>query len=475
MSEITKFSSAANPAHSIEAEQQVLGLIMLDNAAFDSVSDILGVEHFHEPLHQRVFEICGKRIVKGHLVSPVTMAAYFQTDEALAQVGGPKYFVRMAGAATSKLLVRDYAKLIVEHAVRRRLQEASTTALSALHEGGESGDVKMGLLQALHALPEVSGEESSYSMARCVDDAVKRAVSSYHGEVMLLKTGIPTLDRVIKGLAPGDLCLIGGATSMGKTSLALEIAANVAMKQGKNVAFVSLEMSREDLVTRMASAVARVPYTDLRDASQMQEDDFRKWLESAQSIAEARMRIIPKHIRDIPGIHAAVNRVKREFGGSIDVLIVDYTQLVRGTGKSRFEQMTEVSIGLKSMGWMLDAPVIGLVQLSRQIGERDDKRPQLGDIKETGQFENDADQVIFCHRESYWMERQGPKANAKGEVTDQVRIEWAADLAAVKNVMELIVRKNRHGRLATAQIGFHDATNRFWELGQRDDVQEDMF
>lgn len=469
MNQITSFDQEPQ---NIDAEQAVLGAILLDNTCFDLVSDILDPDHFFDPVHRRIFDLCGKRILKGHLVSPVALKSLLDGDEGLAQLGGPAYLARMAGASLGKVTVRSYGQMIVEQAVRRRLKAASNTALQALHDGGESAEVKAGLLQALHSLPESLGEASSYSLGRSVADAVDRAVQSYQGNVQLLKTGIASVDKIIKGLAPGDVCLIGGATSMGKTSLALEIAANVAITQRKHVAFVSLEMSREDLATRMISAVARVPYTDLRDASTMEESEFRRWVEASARIADAPMRIIPKHIRDIAAIHAAGKRAERELGGRLDLLIVDYAQLVRGTGKSRFEQMTEVSIGLKTLAGMLEVPAILLVQLSRDIGHREDKRPQLNDIKETGQFENDADQVLFCHREGYWMERQGPKPNAKGEVTEQAKTEWAADLAAARNVMEIIVRKNRHGRLATAQVGFHDATMRFWELGQRDDVQE---
>lgn len=248
------------------------------------------------------------------------------------------------------------------------------------------------------------------------------------------------------------------------TSLALEVAANCAYR-GDGVAFVSLEMTRQELATRMVSAKARVPYSDLRDPSAMEEGEFRKWIEATKGVGEAPMRIIPRHVRDIAGIHAAVKRAGLDFKeGKPSLVVVDYAQLVRGQGKGRYEQMTEVSIGLKQMAGMLEVPIIALCQLSRDIGKRDDKRPQLSDIKETGQFENDADQVVFCHREGYWLQRQGPKLGKNGEITDQARTEWQADIAAVQNVMELIVRKNRHGRLATAEVGFHDATNRFWDL-----------
>jgi replicative DNA helicase len=453
----------------IEAEQQLLGAILCDNSVFDLVSDLLEEEHFYDPLHARIFGICKARILKQHLVSPVSLKYTLEGDEGLAEVGGPRYLANMAGAAIGKSAARDYSKIIVEGSVRRRLLEASSKAVFDLGIGGEVDEVRAGLLGALYALPEGHSEQSSVSLLSAVTKAVKQANEAYQGNTSFLKTGVLELDRIIKGLGPGDVMLLGGATSMGKTSLALEIAGNVAIKQKLHVGFWSLEMSDDQLATRMQSAWSRVPYAALRDAVTMEEADFRKWVEAGKEISTAPMRIIPKHIRDIAAGHAAMRRVKRELGGKLDLAIVDYAQLIRGTGKSRFEQMTEVSIGLKTLAGMLECPLIALVQLSRTIGERDDKRPQLSDIKETGQFENDADQVVFCHREGYWLDREGPKLDKSGQISDGARNDWEADRSAVKNQMEIIVRKNRHGRLSTATIGFHDATNRFWDLNGEDD------
>lgn len=468
----------SKPFESIEAEQQLLGAILCDNGVFDRVSDLLTAEHFYDPVHSRIYDLCQKRITKNHLVSPVALAPILESDDGLRQLGGTKYLARMAGAAISAHAARDYAKIIVEVAVRRKLQDASNEAMQALHDGGESADVKMGLLHALHALPEDIDQSSTISMLRASTEAIEAAYQAYQGNSSYLKLGVPALDAILKGLGPGDMMLLGGATSMGKTSLALEISARVAIDQGKHVAFWSLEMSHDQLATRMASAVSQTPYAALRDAGAMPEADFRKWVEASQEISKAPLRIIPKHIRDIAAGHAAMRRSKRELGNKLDLAVIDYAQLIRGKGMGATEQMREVSIGIKTLAGMLECPVIALVQLSRNIGSRDDKRPQLYDIKETGQFENDADQVVFCHREGYWLEREGPKLDRTGQITDSARTDWEADLAGVKNVMEIIVRKNRHGRLATAQVGFHDATNRFWDLSSRADEdrrQEDMF
>lgn len=451
----------------IEAEQQLLGAILIDNRVMDRVGDVLKPEYFGDPVHGRIFEVAAGRILKGHLVSPITMKLAFEGDEGLKRLGGAGYLVRLAGAAISSVAARDYAMQIMEASCRRALHGVSQEVASMLSEGRDSLEVKMAVQRAIHALPDGGEESSSYSLAKAMTEAAGTAVRSYQGEVSFFRTGLPTLDGIIRGLAPGDMCLICGATSMGKTSLALEIASQAAYR-GDGVVFVSLEMTGQELATRMASAKSRVPYTNLRDPSAMPEEDFRKWIEATAEVAKGEMRIVPRHVRDIPAIYSAVKRAGLDFkAGKPSLVVVDYAQLVRGQGRGRYEQMTEVSIGLKQMAGMLEVPIIPLCQLSRDIGSRDDKRPQLSDIKETGQFENDADQVVFCHREGYWLQRQGPRLDKSGQITDQARAEWQADIAAVRNVMELIVRKNRHGRLATAEIGFHDATGRFWDLKER--------
>lgn len=472
MSEVRQLRQVQT-APDVTAEQQLLGAILTDAGIYDRVSDILQVEHFLDPVHARIFSICASRISKGHLASAPALAAIMADDEGLKPLGGTAYLIRLAGASVAASMARDYAKLMVEYACRRKLRQMAEEAAQGLADGVDAAEVKAALQQGLYALPEVAGEESSVSLARAMQSAVTDAAAAYQGNTAFLRTGVPSLDKLLKGLAPGDVMLLGGATSMGKTSLALEIAANVSMRQEQpgKVGFWSLEMEPEQLATRLASAQSKVPYSALRDAASMEEGDFRKWLMASQAVGDAGMRIVPKHIRDLAAGHAALRRIKREFGNQLDLVIVDYAQLIRGTGKDRYQQMTEVSIGLKGLASLLECPVIALVQLDRKIGERDDKRPQLSDIKETGQFENDADQVVFCHREGYWLQRQGPKVGRDGTISVEAKADYEEDLRRTKNVLELIVRKNRHGALGIAEVGFHEATNRFWELGHRD-VQE---
>lgn len=458
------------PPHSIEAEQQVLGALLTNNALFAKVGDILKPEHFFDPVHADIYRVVTARITKDHLASPVSIRPALEAHEGLKQLGGPAYLARLAGSAVSSFAVEDYARLVVGEWIKRQIIKLTEDAQTGLL-AEPVGEVILRLQHGLYALPQGEEGASSISIVKAMTDAVMQANEAYQGNARFVQTGIPALDRIIKGLAPGDFMLLGGATSMGKTATALEIAHNVGLR-GEPVAFVSLEMTPEQLATRLASRNSRVPYSDLRDAASMEEQTFRKWVEGAKTLQQVGMRIIPRHIRDIPAIHSACKRAAMEMGKPLSLIVVDYAQLVRGQGKTRYEQMTEVSIGFKTLGGMLGCPVIGLVQLSRDIGMRDDKRPQLSDIKETGQFENDADQVVFCHREEYWLRRSSPKIGKDGTVSVSSQAEWEADIARHRNKMELIVRKNRHGRLATAEVGFHDATNRIWSL---DGQQEDGF
>ena len=470
MSQIHAFNpSGETKHHNIEAEQAVLGAILCNNALYHKVAGFLLPDHFFDPVHAKIFDLSGARIRKEHLASPVTMKNLLEDDEGLEALGGANYLIRLAGAAVGSSAIIDYAQIVVDVAIKRMLDAAMVAARDGM--GGSDLDVTIARLQAaLHAIPLTSGGETSISLMKATTDAVSQAVEAYQGRKGMLKTGFRTLDAILKGLGPGDLMLLGGATSMGKTAAAIEMADKVSFSGGRSVAFWSLEMEPEQLSARMASSRSRVPYAALREAETMDEADFRRWTEAAREVSGGAMRIIPKRIRDIAAGHAAIKRASHEVGegAPLSLIVVDYAQLIRGDGKTRIEQMSSIPTALKTMAGLLKVPVIALVQLDRNLGERDDPRPHLRDIKESGQFENDADQVVFCHREDYWLQRKGPKVGRDGTVSDGDRADYESDLLAAKNRMELIVRKNRHGKLATAEVGFHAPTNKFWDLAGSD-------
>ena len=452
--------------HSIEAEQMLLGCIMAENKTWPIVGGILTTDDFYEPTHGRIWSVLKSRISRNHLADATTLWAAMGDDAGLKELGGLTYLARMVGISVAPRYAKDYADIIRDKSARRHVKRSVESAKSAL-DGVDPVEVTVARLQAdLMGVPQASGQESSVSILSATTRMIERQNLAYQGEEILLKTGLDPLDRIIGGLDAGDLMLLGGSTSMGKTAVAGEISHRIATR-GLGVAYVSLEMEDVQIATRITSTLSGVPYAAMRDAGQVEEKDFRKWVDRAKRVATLPIQIIPKNIRDVAAVHAAAERAKVELGDGtpLSLLVVDYAQLLRAEGKGRYEQMTNVSIGLKTIAGMLKIPVIALVQLDRKMGERDDRRPNLSDIKETGQFENDADVVVFCHREQYYLERQGPKVGKDGRISEDARADWEADMAAHKNRIELIVRKMRQGQLGVAEMGFHAPTNRFWNLG----------
>ncbi len=449
--------------HSVEAEQAVLGAILTNNDLMGRVSDILKPEHFYDPVHEAVYAEAARLIGEQRLASPVTLRPFFLALAGSGDLGGASYLVRLAGAAIQSG-IREYAQHIIERAAARALNEAAQKCMTMVSEGQDTQKITEAILGTIQSLPDPSPKNRPRSFAKVVMDAVTAANDVYQGNVTYLPTGLEALDKVIKGLGPGDLMLLGGAPAMGKTATACAIAMNIA-KSGKGVAFASMEMEEEQLANRLISSECQIPYAAMRDAASMEPDDFRKWIEAGQRLGELPIRIIPRRFTDMPSIMAQAARKGDDLGPQgLGVLIIDYLQLAKAEGRSRYEQMTEVSIRTKRMAGALGVPVIGLVQLSRDIGERDNKRPMLTDIRESGQFEQDADQVVFCHREEYWLKRMGPKVGKDGQVSDSAQADWEADVKRWERKIELIVAKNRHGPTATAEMGCHMPTNRFWRL-----------
>ncbi|MEL6467087.1 MAG: DnaB-like helicase C-terminal domain-containing protein [Pseudomonadota bacterium] len=465
-------STEALQPHSVEAEQQLLGALLVSDQVWPKVAPVVTADDFFDPVHAEIFTRMSARFTQGHLVDVISMASAMGSEhEGLRELGGGAYLARLAGASVATTLAVEYAKMIVDKHIARKVLAATKAAQDEFGYGGNPQEIVARLQGALMALPETEGHETCVSLLKAGTSAIESAAAAYSGHTTLLKTGLVSLDKVIRGLAPSDLCLLGGASSMGKTSVAVAIAQNVA-QAGKVVGFASLEMEPEQLFNRVVSSEARIPYELARATDEMGEENFRKWVDSGKQVAELPVHIFPRHVRDIAAIHATAQSLKMQQGGRLDLLVVDYAQLCRAPGREFRERMVNVSIGLKAIAKMLSVPVIALVQLDRKIGDRPDPRPQTFDIKETSQFETDADQIIFCHWAHYYLIRKGPALNRDGVVTDEARADWEADKRATENRMELIVRKNRHGRLATAEVGCDMPINRFWNLHERMDEME---
>lgn len=466
--------------HSIEAEQQLLGAILTNNDIYDRVASIIGPKHFYDPVHARIFEIAAARIAKNNLASPVTLKAFMEDDEGLKELGGPAYLARLAGAAISAFAVRDYAQMIYDLAVRRDLiqlgREISDKA-ATVDVASEPREQIVEAEQALYKLAEQGQVESGFqSFLKAVTDAVNVANAAYQrdGGLAGVSTGLIDMDKKLGGLHRSDLLILAGRPSMGKTSLATNIAFNIAKAykrgqlhdgtegavDGGVVGFYSLEMSAEQLAARILSEAAEVPSEQIRRGD-MTETEFRRFVDAAKALEACPLYIDDTPALPISQLAARARRLKRTYG--LDVLIVDYLQLVRGTGKSenRVNEISEITMGLKAIAKELDIPVIALSQLSRQVENREDKRPQLSDLRESGSIEQDADVVMFVFREEYYKEREKP-----GDHDLEAMAKWQEEMERLHGRAEVVIGKQRHGPIGTVELSFEGRFTRFGNLVQ---------
>ena len=476
--------------HSIEAEQQLLGAIMTNNELFERVASIVGAEHFYDPVHARIFETASARIAKNNLASPVTLKAFLEDDAGLAELGGPAYLVRLAGAAISSFAVRDYAEIIYDLAIRRELIKVGNDIAAKAARVDVDSEPKEQIVEAeqkLYALAEQGQTEQGFqSFLTAVTDAVKVANAAYQREGGLagVSTGLVDMDKKLGGLHRSDLLILAGRPSMGKTSLATNVAFNIARAYKKGitasgeegaidggvVGFFSLEMSAEQLATRILSEVAEIPSNQIRRGD-FTESEFRRIVDAAKELEAAPLFIDDTPALPISQLAARARRLKRTHG--LDALFIDYLQLVRGTGRSenRVNEISEITMGLKAIAKELDIPVIALSQLSRQVENREDKRPQLSDLRESGSIEQDADVVMFVFREEYYKEREKPGDHE----LDKMGI-WQEEMERLHGKAEVVIGKQRHGPIGTVELSFEGQFTRFGNLIKPwQQPQEDQF
>ncbi|MGY6535620.1 MAG: replicative DNA helicase [Pararhodobacter sp.] len=465
--------------HNVEAEQQLLGAILTNNDVYDRISSLVRAEHFFDPVHQRIFEIAAARIQKNALASPVTLKAFMEGDEGLKELGGPAYLVRLAGAAISAWAARDYAQMIYDLAVRRdliRLGRDISARAAQVDVDSEPREQIVEAEQRLYKLGEQGVAERGFqSFLKAVTEAVNVANAAYQrdGGLAGISTGLVDLDRKLGGLHPSDLIILAGRPSMGKTSLATNIAFNIAKvwRRGQRpdgtegtvnggvVGFFSLEMSAEQLAARILSEAAEVPSEQIRRGD-MTEEEFRRFVEAAKALEACPLFIDDTPALPIAQVAARARRLKRTSG--LDVLIVDYLQLLRGSSKeNRVQEVSEITQGLKAIAKELNIPVIALSQLSRQVENRDDKRPQLSDLRESGSIEQDADVVMFVFREEYYREREKP-----GDHDLEAMAKWQELMEKVHGKAEVVIGKQRHGPIGTVELSFEGRFTRFGNLAQ---------
>ncbi|MCT4559353.1 MAG: replicative DNA helicase [Pelagimonas sp.] len=468
--------AAETMPHSIEAEQQLLGAILTDNETYDRVTSLINASHFFDPVHQRIYEIAAARITKNNLASPVTLKAFMEDDDGLKELGGAKYLAKLAASAVGTFAVRDYAQMIYDLAVRRDLIKLGRDIAGKAAKVDVSSEPKEQIVeaeQALYKMAEQGQAESGFqSFLRAATEAVNVANAAYQREGGLagVSTGLIDMDAKLGGLHKSDLLILAGRPSMGKTSLATNLAFNIAKAykkgempdgtsgavEGGVVGFFSLEMSAEQLASRILAEASEISSHKIRQGD-MDEGEFRRFVEAAKALEACPLYIDDTPALPISQVAARSRRLKRTHG--LDLIIVDYLQLLRGTADNRVQEIAEISMGLKAIAKELNIPVIALSQLSRQVESRDDKRPQLSDLRESGSIEQDADVVMFVFREEYYVEREKPSDDRLEEMA-----AWQERMARLHAKAEVIIGKQRHGPIGTVELSFEAQFTRFGNL-----------
>ena len=450
--------------NNIEAEQAVIGSILVSNDIFDEISTFISSINFHDPMHQKIFEALESLIYKGMLANPITLKNYFEDEKDDLDV--PEYLVKITKFSTSVRQAVEYSKIIYDMFVRRELIKISEQTIDSakLNELDTNGQT---IIENSERLLFDLAEKGSFNSSLVkFDEAMKQTIemasAAYKNEegIVGVPTGLRDLDDKLGGLHQSDLIIIAGRPSMGKTSLATNIAFNAAQKlqeSGKksSIAFFSLEMSSEQLSTRIISEQARISSNDIR-RGRISDEQFDKFLETSKNIAE-----LPLYIDETPAISIAAmsnraRRIKRLFG--LDMIVVDYIQLMRGTTYNkdgRVQEISQITQGLKAIAKELGVPVVALSQLSRQVEQRDDHKPQLADLRESGSIEQDADVVMFVYREGYYLSRKEPR-----EATVE-HAEWQAKMNEVAHLAQIIIGKQRHGPIGNITLEFEERFTKF--------------
>ncbi|MGK2923954.1 MAG: replicative DNA helicase [Methyloceanibacter sp.] len=472
--------------HNLEAEQALLGAILVNNEALDRVSNFLKPGHFFDPLHGRIFETAAKLIMGGKRATPITLKTFFQADEPVADLTVPQYLGRLAANATTIINAEDYGRTVYDLAVRRQLieigEEMVTTAYDSPIDAPPAAQIE-GAEQQLYELAETGKYGAGFEpFSAALTDAIDMAANAYRrdGGLSGIATSFVDLDQRMGGLQASDLIIIAGRPSMGKTALATNIAYHVAKAyaasrdgdtppDGAVVGFFSLEMSAEQLATRIISEQSQIPSERIR-RGRIDSDEFDRIVEVSQELQNLPLFIDQTGGITVAQLAARARRLKRQRG--LGFVVVDYLQLLSGSSRraqeGRVQEVSEITTGLKALAKELHVPILALSQLSRQVEQREDKRPQLADLRESGSIEQDADVVMFVFREEYYLERSQPREN-----TEEHR-QWQQDMEAVTGKADVIIGKQRHGPTGTVTLQFTPEFTRFSNLAASERLPERM-
>jgi len=452
----------------LEAEQTVLGSILLNNEIFDEISEVKE-DYFYNPINKKIFKIINDLLSKGLLANPITLKNYFTNENELTEIGGAEYLVKLTKFSTSKIQIKYYTDLLHDLKIRRNLIEISRETLDeALNKNSEvnAEQIIESAEKKLFDIAERGRFNKSYvEFKDALLETIAMASSAYKNEegIVGVPTGLKDLDDRLGGLHKQDLLIIAGRPSMGKTALATNVAFNAAKKllereKKSSIIFFSLEMSSEQLSTRILSEQSRIKSNDIR-RGKINQDEFEKFIETSKNLEN-----LPLFIDDTPAITISTlsnraRRIKRMHG--LDLVVVDYIQLMKSgnyKNEGRVQEIGEITQGLKALAKELDVPVLALSQLSRAVEQRDDKKPQLSDLRESGSIEQDADVVMFVYREEYYLEKLEPKVGTAEHV------EWQEKMSLVHNLAELIIGKQRHGPTGIIRLEFESAFTKFKDV-----------
>jgi replicative DNA helicase len=474
-----------SPPQNLEAEQALLGAILVNNDAYRRVAEFLLPAHFAEPVHQRVYGAIRTLIERAQIANPVTLKNMFDQDGALAEIGGAQYLARLAASVVTIINAQDYGRQIYDLHLRRQLIAIGEDVVNDAYAYDLEREAQAQIETAekkLFDLATLGQYESGFQpFKHALKDAIDMAEAAFQksGKTVGVASGFADLDKNLGGLHPSDLVVLAGRPSMGKTALATNIAFNAARayrptktadgrtvaEDGAVVGFFSLEMSAEQLATRVLSEQSGVSSDRIR-RGEVSGTDFNKFVEASLALAEVPLFIDDTPALSITGLRTRARRLQRTHG--LGLIVIDYLQLLRGSGDgpgsdNRVQEVSEITRGLKALAKELNVPVLALSQLSRQVESREDKRPMLSDLRESGSIEQDSDVVMFIFREEYYLSRGQPTQRPE-EASDKFneRYErWHKRLEEVHDTAELLIAKQRHGPINTITLRFDSHTTRF--------------
>jgi replicative DNA helicase len=476
--------------HNIEAEQALLGAILVNNEALYRVSDFLEPAHFFEPIHQTIFQLCRDLVRAGKIATPVTLKTFLDATIDIGGVTVSQYLARLAAEATTIINAEDYGRTIYDLAVRRALITVGEDMVNVAFDAPVDFSPRQQIEDAerrLYELAETGRYDGGFQrFAQALTTAVDMAAHAYQrdGKLSGLATGLDDLDRMMGGLQKSDLVILAGRPGMGKTALATNIAYNIAKAwqgevkpdghtatvNGGIVGFFSLEMSAEQLATRIIAEQTGIASSQIRRGG-ISEADFEKIKDYSIELQHLPLYVDETGGLSVAQLAARARRLKRQRG--LDLLVIDYLQLLQGStrrsSENRVQEITEITTKMKALAKELNVPILALSQLSRQVESRDDKRPQLSDLRESGSIEQDADVVLFVFREEYYHKMRKPSESDREKFA-----QWMAEGDKVIGKAEVIIGKQRHGPTGTVELQFDGSVTRFSSLARVDHLPEAM-